>query len=123
MSAIWNWLKRKRQEPTLPPEGERRRAPRRPCSFRAAVRLISLTTSTLMCARARDVSANGIALVCAIPLPLDRFIVIAPHDRPETFLLTLRARVVRCESVEDGRWLLGCALLQGLSDEQLRWLV
>ncbi len=123
MIAFWNWLTSKHQEPTLPPEGERRRAPRRPCSFRAAIRLISLTTSTLLSARARDVSASGIGLVCSTPMPVDRFIAIAPHDKPETFLLVLRARVVRCDCLGDGRWLLGCALLEGLSDEQLRLLV
>jgi hypothetical protein len=120
--AIWNWLTSKRQEPTPPPEGERRRAPRQPCSFRAAVRLISLTTSTLLSARACDLSAGGIGLVCSAPMPVDRFIIIAPHDQPQTFLLALRARVVRCVSLGGGRWLLGCALVEGLSDEQLHLL-
>jgi hypothetical protein len=121
MIAIWTWLKSKPPQPLAPSE-ERRRAPRYRCAFPAAVRLVSLTDTVLMSARAWDVSAGGVGLVCATPLPPDRFVAIAPVPVAAGALLVLRARVVRCTRLEDGRWLVGCSLLEGLNEEQLQAL-
>jgi hypothetical protein len=69
-----------------------------------------------------NLSATGIGLLVDIPVPaatpLDIDLVTAAAGR-----VTLRARPVHATRRRDGRWLIGCQLLQPLTPDELQALL
>jgi hypothetical protein len=127
MAGIWQWLLRRgAPESSLvedPPGVERRRSPRYACDIKAIVQPIRLNTSLLYPVQLCNLSRGGVGLLSDEPLPVDHFVAISFRHASEGFVIRLRARVVHSTWRSDGGWLVGCALLAELDDEQLRHLL
>jgi hypothetical protein len=106
----------------LPPLEERRVALRFPTSLRTAAGPVPrpVEPEAPWQARLRDVSAYGLALM--LPHPVEPSTVLtADLESPERGVVrNVLARVVHVTAREPGQWVVGCALISELSDEDLR---
>lgn len=70
-------------------------------------------------ARVRDVSNGGISLVVNNSFPEGALIEIELPNPDADVSRIMLARVVRAETTEGIQWVLGCAFLEPLSDEEV----
>jgi PilZ domain len=105
----------------LPPREERRVALRFPTSLQTAVLPVRRPAEpeAPWQARVRDVSAYGLALM--LPHPVEPSTVLtADLESPEQGVVrNVLARVVHVTAREPGQWVVGCALISEMSDEDL----
>ena len=105
------------------PVVERRTRVRYPCTQETSCHFINASHYESQWARVREVSTEGIGLY------LDR------HIEPETLLLVelrtergrfargVLARIVHADMQSDGSWLVGCAFVNQLSDNEVQALL
>ena len=80
------------------PDDERRAHPRVP--FTGEVTLTCDEPAVTISAYARDMSKGGMAMISRVPLPLRTVVVSLP--RADRTVLRIRARVVRCNRIQEG---------------------
>jgi hypothetical protein len=124
--VLWNWFQRRPQQPLPgfdgPPGPERRRSARHPSRFKALLQPISLAQAPRISVRIRDVSMGGIGLLSPERVPPEKFIVVTVRNSTLGFDFTVRAVVLRVTRQEEC-WLLSCAFLKELNEEQLRFML
>jgi hypothetical protein len=74
-------------------------------------------------ANVRDISASGLGLVLRRRFEPGAGLAIDVHGTDSIPPFTLLARVVHATALPDGRWVLGCAFVSELSDDELRALL
>lgn len=74
-------------------------------------------------ARVNDISRGGISLVLRSTFAPDALIDIVFPANSEGDVRKLNARVVRSEPQDDMTWLVGCAFVKMLSEDELRALL
>ena len=106
----------------LPPQEERRVALRFPSSLHTAVQPVrrQREREAPWAARVRDVSAYGLGLV--LPLPVEPGTILAADLEGPTraAVRNVLVRVVHITAHQAGEWVVGCALVSEMSDEDLR---
>jgi PilZ domain len=97
-----------------------READRGVCAFGATVPYILCPGFRNRRAYLRDVSRRGMGLVCPKPLPLGtRLAVLAPALQKD-LRRVLAARVVHVTLYQKCQWLVGCALADALTEDEMR---
>jgi hypothetical protein len=70
-----------------------------------------------------NLSVNGAGLLMNQPLEPGTCILLELETTGRTAPLELGARVVHCDNQPEGAWLIGCALTEKLSDDDLETLL
>ena len=70
-----------------------------------------------------DVSCGGVALFLTEPLAEGAILFIELEALPEAPPVKVWATVIRCKPADGGDWLLGCELMNRLSEQQLESLL
>jgi hypothetical protein len=70
-----------------------------------------------------DLSCGGLALLVPSPLPTDTLLFVELESLPEASPVKVWANVVRCEPDPGGEWVVGCELVNPLSEKQLESLL
>jgi hypothetical protein len=73
-------------------------------------------------AQVRNVSAQGVALLISRRFELGTVLSVELEATRESPSRTLLARVVRLRPQADGKWEVGCTLVEKFSDQQARSL-
>lgn len=74
-------------------------------------------------ARVRKVSRGGLRLLLSLALEVGAIVEVEIHTAAGAFPRTLAARVVHAAPLRYGGWTYGCALLEVMSEEELRHLL
>jgi hypothetical protein len=70
--------------------------------------------------RVRDISPCGIGLIMSRPFEPETVLIIELSAKPQGGACPLTARVVHATPETKGRWIIGCAFTQPLSQEEMR---
>jgi hypothetical protein len=70
--------------------------------------------------KVRDISRAGIGLVIQHRFDPEAILVVELENADRTQSHSLQVRVIRTLAQPDGRWFLGCAFTEELSEEQLK---
>ena len=70
----------------------------------------------------RDVSAKGVGLVLDRSFPPGTALMVMLRNPAKSFFRTVTAMVVHSRLQEDARWLVGCALLSELKEDEVNAL-
>jgi len=73
--------------------------------------------------RVRDISGTGVGLVIQHRFEPDTHLLLELENPAHARSSSYQVRVIRATSLPDGRWLLGCAFLQELSESELAALL
>jgi hypothetical protein len=74
-------------------------------------------------ARLHDISASGVSLLVRRRFEPKTLLVVELTTVDPALPRTLLVRVVNVRPAKRREWLLGCALVQGLSEDELRLMV
>lgn len=74
-------------------------------------------------ARLRDISRTGLGLVVPRRFEPGTILTAELQKLSEDFSCTLRVRVIHAVPQDDGSWLLGCSLVDEMTEDQLKALL
>jgi hypothetical protein len=106
-----------------PTGDERRGAIRYPCHLDSTCLPLGGQGQKPWAAAIRDISVNGLGLVLERRFEPGTVLVLQWQRPGEDVPRNLMARVVRTQSQESARWVLGCQLARSLGDEEVRALL
>jgi hypothetical protein len=111
--------------PTRLPGPERRAAVRYVTTMEASYHPVAMhTVGPSSPARIWDLSLGGVALIVNRPLEVGATVAVVPESLPASLYPGLDARVVHARPHDAaGLWLVGCAFLTPLTEEQLAALL
>jgi hypothetical protein len=107
----------------FPLEEERRGAPRHSCDVPASWREWGTRGSSSWVARIHNISATGIGLTTTYRVKPGSVLVIHLQDKNHNLSRPLPVRVMHATQQADGTWLLGCAFVRRVSEEDLQSLL
>lgn len=116
----------RRSRPTRvpkPAKDDRRNTVRHRCNLSTTWRLMGEQGHRCWQAGVLDISARGIAILCAEPVPRGTLLVVSLEDCRQVFSRSLFARVARCVKQPDGEWLIGCTFSRPLNPDELEALL
>jgi hypothetical protein len=70
-----------------------------------------------------DLSCGGLALLVPNPLDMGALLFVELESLPEASPVKVWAHVMRCEPVEGDEWVVGCEVVNPLSEKQLESLL
>jgi hypothetical protein len=102
---------------------ERRRFARHPCHQTSSCHAINPAENKNWQAIVYDISLSGLSLVTDYPFDEGEILVIQLENPIEGFRPRLFARVIRATEEAAGKWLIGCRLINLLTDYELQVLL
>jgi hypothetical protein len=102
---------------------ERRAFVRYPCDLETNCHPLTAGAGPEWSGQVADVSRGGVGLILSRRFELKTLLAIELQSRTGQFTRRVFGRVVHVQRRDDGAWLLGCALANELSDEDLRALL
>jgi hypothetical protein len=105
------------------PRGNRRAIIRYRCAPATVGKVFSSEDQEFQRVWILDLSLKGIGMEMCRPLEVGNLVIISIRSNDRSKTLELSARVVRCNALPMGTWLVGCELSNEFSPEEMEQLL